>query len=140
MAGDESMVEWRWIESRVILAAHAEQLAEHGGPDGVRDAGLLHSALARPLNLAAYGEPDVVALAAAYGFGLVRNHPFVDGNKRTGLVAIELFLALNGFELSADDASCVMTILDLASGALDEAGLGEWIRVHLEPLVGQPEP
>jgi len=113
------------------MAAHAEQLAEHGGAEGVRDIGLFESALARPQNLAAYEEPDVADLAAAYGFGLVRNHPFVDGNKRTGLVAIELFLVLHGFELEVDDASCVLTILALASGELSEAELAGWIRHHL---------
>lgn len=125
---------WRWIEPRVVTTAHAEQLAEHGGAHGLRDQGLLESALARPQNLAAYGKPDVAELAAAYGFGLVRNHPFVDGNKRTGLVLIELFLALNGYGLGADDASCVLTILALASGTMDEPTLADWIRSHLEPL------
>ena len=124
--------EWRWVERRVVIATHAEQLAEHGGADGIRDAGLLESALARPRNLAAYGEPDVAALAASYAFGLVRNHPFVDGNKRSGLIALELFLELNGFELVADDAACVMTILSLAAGRLDEGGLAEWIRSNME--------
>lgn len=127
----EPALDWVWIEPRVVTAAHAEQLAEHGGADGVRDAGLLESALARPKNLAAYGEPDVAALAAAYGFGLVRNHPFVDGNKRTGMIALELFLELNGFELTADDADCVMTVLGLAAGTIDEAALAGWIRRNM---------
>jgi death-on-curing protein len=126
--------EWAWINPRVISAAHAEQLAEHGGAEGVRDQGLLESALARPMNLAAYGEPDVAALAAAYGFGIVRNHPYVDGNKRTGLVALELFLNLNGYELFADDAECVLTILALAAGSLEEAQLAEWVRANMRAL------
>lgn len=125
---------WVWVEPRVIIAVHAEQLAEHGGGEGLRDAGLLESALARPMNLAAYDEPDVAALAAAYGFGIVRNHPFVDGNKRTGLIALELFLALNGYGLVADDTECVLTILALAAGTLDEAGLADWIRARLRLL------
>lgn len=122
---------WHWLEPRVLLAAHAEQLAEHGGSDGVRDMGLFESALARAQNLDAYGEPDAADLAAAYGFGIVRNHPFVDGNKRTGLVALELFLALHGFELTASDEACVLTILSLASGDLEEAALAAWIREHM---------
>ncbi len=125
---------WRWIDANVLMAAHAEQLAEHGGAEGVRDIGLFESAMARPQNLAAYEEPDVADIAAAYGFGLVRNHPFVDGNKRTGLVAIELCLVLNGFELEVDDASCVLTILALAAGELSEAQLAAWIRQHVVPL------
>ncbi len=125
---------WQWLDQRVVLAAHAEQLAEHGGSDGVRDLGLLESALARPMNLEAYGEPDVADLAAAYGFGIVRNHPFVDGNKRTGLVALELFLVLNGHDIDATDEACVLTILSLAAGELDETKLAAWIREHLVEL------
>jgi death-on-curing protein len=112
----------------VILAVHEEQLAEHGGAAGVRDEGLFHSALARPQHLASYGNPDVFDLAAAYGFGLARNHPFVDGNKRTAFVAVELFLVMNGHELQASDADCVMTMLALAAGELDEASFAAWLR------------
>ena len=122
------MRKWVWIERLVVLAAHDEQLAEHGGNPGIRDAGLLESALARPLNLAAYGKPDVCDLAAAYAFGLAKNHPFIDGNKRTAFVALELFLALNGRELTADDAQCVVTMLAVAAGTLNEAMLADWIR------------
>lgn len=122
-----------WIEQSIIIAVHDEQLTEHGGRPGLRDAGLLESALARPRQLAAYGDPDLAQLAAAYGFGLAKNHPFVDGNKRTAFVAIELCLAVNGSELVADDAECVMTMLSIASGALDEAGLAQWIRAHSKP-------
>jgi len=123
--------DWVWILRRVIIAAHGEQLAEHGGAGGIRDAGLLESALARAQNLAAYGDPDVAALAAAYGFGIVRNHPFVDGNKRAALIATELFLVLNGYELVAGDANCVLTVLALAAGELDEAEFAGWLRTHL---------
>ena len=117
----------------VVIAAHHEQLAEHGGAAGTRDAGLLESALARAENLAAYGDPDVASLAAAYGFGVVRNHPFVDGNKRAALIATELFLALNGFDLVVDDAECVLVILALAAGELKEAEFAAWLRGHIEP-------
>ena len=95
---------WVWIEPAVIRAVHEEQLAEHGGGLGTREMGLLESALARPMHLAAYGAPDVAALAAAYGYGIAKNHPFIDGNKRTAFVAVELFLMLNGWELTATDA------------------------------------
>ena len=122
---------WVWIDPAVILAVHEEQLAEHGGGAGLRDAGLLDSALARPVNLAAYGDPDVAELAAAYGFGLARNHPFVDGNKRTAFVAVELFLAINGWALAATDADCVLTMLALAAGDLDEPGFADWLRDHI---------
>ncbi len=121
---------WVWIELSVILAVHEEQLAEHGGAGGIRDAGLLDSALAKPCNLASYGNPDAADLAAAYGLGLAKNHPFIDGNKRTAFVALELFLALNGWELTADDAGCVLTMLAMASGELNEAGLAAWVRKH----------
>ncbi len=122
------MRKWVWIERSVILAAHEEQLADHGGSPGIRDAGLLDSALARPLNRAAYGKPDAAELAAAYAFGLAANHPFVDGNKRTAFVAMELFLALNGHELVADDAGCVMTMLAVAAGTMKEADFAERVR------------
>ena len=122
------MRKWVWIERSVILAAHEEQLADHGGSPGIRDAGLLDSALARPLNRAAYGKPDAAELAAAYAFGLAANHPFVDGNKRIAFVAMELFLALNGHELVADDAGCVMTMLAMAAGTMKEADFAEWVR------------
>ena len=122
------MSDWIWLDIAVIYAVHDEQLAEHGGSAGVRDAGLLESALAKPQNLAAYGHPDVIALAASYGFGIARNHPFIDGNKRTAFVAVELFLDLNGYELTATDADCVLTMLALAAGEIDEAAFADWIR------------
>lgn len=116
-----------WLRLEAILAAHDDQLAEHGGGVGVRDQGLLQSALARPLNLLVYGEPSRPRLAAAYAFGIARNHPFVDGNKRTAMVAAELFLALNGFDLTADDVEVVATFLALAAGEIAEEELAAWI-------------
>ena len=116
-----------WLRLEAILAAHDDQLAEHGGGVGVRDQGLLESALARPLNLHAYGEPSLPKLAAAYAFGIARNHPFVDGNKRTALVAAELFLGLNGMDLTATDVECVEVFLSLAAGELGEDQLAAWI-------------
>ena len=127
------MSDWIWLDIAVVYAVHDEQLAEHGGSAGVRDAGLLESALAKPQNLAAYGHPDVIALAASYGFGIARNHPFIDGNKRTAFVAVELFLDLNGYELTATDADCVLTMLALAAGEIDEAAFTNWIRSNSQP-------
>ena len=125
------MNQWTWIEESVVWAVHEAQLAEHGGSAGVRDPGLLASALARPLNLAAYdGEADAAGLAAAYGFGIARNHPFIDGNKRTALVCAELFLALNGYQLQAEDANCVSTMLALAAGDSPEAEFAAWLRTN----------
>jgi len=126
-------ITWIWLNAQVMLAVHEEQLAEHGGGSGVRDQGLFESALSRPLNLATYGEPDVAALAAAYGFGLARNHPFVDGNKRTAFVAVELFLALNGWRLAATDAQCLLTMLALAAGDISEDEFAQWLRAHIQP-------
>ena len=123
---------WAWIDPTVILAVHEEQLAEHGGAAGVRDAGLLESALSRPRNLAHYGAPEVCELAASYAFALAKNHPFIDGNKRTAFVATELFLLLNGWRLTAPDADCVMVMLSLAAGEIDEAPFAQWLREHLE--------
>ena len=124
---------WIWIAPKVLLAVHEEQLAEHGGAAGTRDLGLFESALARPQNLALYGSPDVAELAASYGCGMARNHPFIDGNKRTAFVAVELFLLLNGQELMAEDGDCVLTMLAVASGTLDEAGFAAWLRAHIAP-------
>jgi death-on-curing protein len=122
-----------WLTRDVVLAIHEEQLAEHGGGEGVRDLGLMESALARPQNLAAYGEPDIPALAAALGFGLARNHPFVDGNKRTAYVAVETFLVLNGLDLVAGDAECVVVMLDLAAGELPEEEFANWLQDNTRP-------
>jgi death-on-curing protein len=126
------MRHWTWLQRDVVVAIHEAQLAEHGGGSGVRDAGLLESALSRPENLAAYGKPDVADLAAAYGYGISRNHAFIDGNKRTAFVAVELFLELNGFGLAADDAACVMIMLAVASGEIPEAEFAAWIRTHAD--------
>ena len=126
------MKKWIWIDSRAIIAIHDEQLAEHGGAAGTRDQGLLASALSRPINLAAYEKPDAAALAASYAVGLAKNHPFVDGNKRTAFVALELFLALSGFELDANDVDCILTTLAVASGEMDEPMLSEWIRGNMK--------
>lgn len=123
---------WIWLEAAVLRAVHEEQLAEHGGAAGIRDEGLFESALARPQHLAAYGEPDLCDLAAAYGFGLARNHPFIDGNKRTAFVAVELFLLVNGQELMASDESCVLTMLAVAAGQMDEAAFAAWLREHVQ--------
>jgi len=121
---------WIWIATEVAIAAHGEQLAEHGGPPGVRDAGALDSAMERPRNLALYGEPDIAALAAAYGFGIARNHPFVDGNKRTAAVVMETFLMLNCAALKASDAELVVAIQALSGGELGEDELADWLRQH----------
>jgi death on curing protein len=123
---------WKWIDRAVINAIHEAQLAEHGGIVGTRDAGLLESALGRPENLAAYGKPDVAALAAAYGYGISRNHPYLDGNKRTAFVAVELFLALNGHELMANDVDCVLTMLKVAAGKITEEAFAEWVRKNIK--------
>ena len=125
------MAEPVWIVRDVVLAVHDEQLSEHGGQSGVRDLGLFESALARPRNQYAYGETSIARLAASYTFGLSRNHPFLDGNKRTSLVVAELFLALNGLELAASDAECVATFLALAAGDLTEEELAGWIGSHV---------
>ncbi len=122
---------WVWLDPAVLDAVHAEQLAEHGGLAGVRDPNGLASALARPQQLAAYGQPDVADLAAAYGYGLARNHPFIDGNKRTAFVAVELFLMLNGHELTASDTACVLTMLSVATGEMAESAFADWVRAHI---------
>lgn len=125
---------WVWLSRDALLAAHDEQLAEHGGAAGIRDLNLFESALAWPQNLAAYEQPDAARLAASYAFGIAKNHPFIDGNKRTALVALEAFLVLSGFSLDASDADCVVAILRLAEGELDETALADWVRKHAQPL------
>lgn len=122
---------WSWVKKDVALAAHREQLAEHGGGDGVRDPAMLESAMMRPQNLAAYGEPDLAALAASYAFGIARTHPFVDGNKRTAAVVAETFVLLNGHVLTANNGELAVTILALAAGELSEDDLAQWFREHL---------
>ena len=127
---NKSVQDWIWITSAVAIAAHAEQVAEHGGDDGIRDEGLLDSAIARPVNLAGYGEPDVADLAAAYAFGIAQNHPFVDGNKRTAAVVSETFLMLNGRQLTATDAELVVAFIALAEGELSEPEMADWFHQH----------
>jgi death-on-curing protein len=122
-----------WIENTLALAIHDRQLAEHGGNPGVRDKGLLESALGRPQQLYAYGEPapDLADLAASLAFGLARNHPFIDGNKRTAAVACEVFVMLNGAKLDAGDVELYPLYLGLAEGSLPEAEFAAWLRAHL---------
>lgn len=119
---------WRWVSHRAALTAHAEQIAEHGGGAGIRDMGVFESAMARPQQLEAYGERDAAALAAAYAFGLARNHPFVDGNKRTANVVSLLFLLKNGWRVQADDADMTVAFIALAAGELSEDELADWFR------------
>ena len=126
--------DYKWILESVVHAIHDEQLAEHGGLQGVRNLSLLQSALGRPQNLAAYGTPDIAALAASYGYGMSRNHPFNDGNKRTAFVVAELFLMLNGYELKADDGACVLTMLDVASGDISEEAFAFWIKDNIRKV------
>ena len=119
-----------WLSRDPNPAVHDEQLKEHGGATGLRDAGLLESALARPLNHAGYGEPDLAELAGLYALGIVRNHPFVDGNKRTAYVALEAFLALNGARFRASDADAVVMMLRMAAHDVDDEEFTAWVRLH----------
>lgn len=119
---------FRFLTADIALAVHERQLAEHGGLSGVKDAGLLESAMARPLNKAAYGEEDPFAMAAAYGFGVARNHPFADGNKRTAWVMTRLFLKLNRIEIAFDKMDAIQIMLALAAGQLEEDGFAAWLR------------
>jgi death-on-curing protein len=121
-----------WLEKQALLMLHSESLAEHGGLSGLRDEGLLDSALARPQNLKAYApDADIAALAAAYGVGLARNHPFADGNKRAAFLAVGLFLALNGWRLVAAPVEATQIMLGVASGELEEDAFAAWIRDHV---------
>ena len=122
------MTAWRWVALEVVYAVHDRQLSEHGGGQGIRDQGAIESALARPQNLGAYAEPDAAALAAAYAFGLARNHGFVDGNKRTAWIVARLFLADNGVHLRYDKADAVRTVEALAAGRIGEETLAAWFR------------
>ncbi len=119
-----------WLDRLVIEAIHAEQLERHGGGTGIRDPGLLESALARPLNRAGYGEPDIAELAAVYALGIAKNHPFVDGNKRTAYVALETFIILNGVTFPVSDAEAVVAMIDMASGAMTDDEFITWVREH----------
>jgi death-on-curing protein len=117
-----------WLESRLIVDIHAEQLALFGGPSGIRDPGLLESALARPLSKWAKGETDLPALAAAYAYGLAKNHPFVDGNKRIAFLAMMIFLRLNGIPFQPQPLLATAIMIEVAAGAVREDGLARWIR------------
>ena len=122
-----------WLGRKIVLAIHETQLARHGGANGVRDDGLLDSALARPLNLASYGEPETAELAAMYALGIARNHPFIDGNKRTAFGTMVLFLSQNGLELEAPDAEAVVVMLSVASGDMSDQEFTAWVRDHALP-------
>lgn len=122
---------WRWVALPVILAIHDRQIAEHGGASGIRDSGVVESALARPMNLAAYGNPDAAELAAAYAFGLARNHGFVDGNKRTAWVTARVFLADNGRNLEFDPFDAIRIVEGVAGGGTSESELADWFRSRL---------
>lgn len=127
-------VAYKWIMESVVHAVHDQQIAEHGGLQGVRDITLLQSALARPLNLVSYTNADIAQLAAAYAYGIARNHPFNDGNKRTAFVVLELFLMLNGYDLVADDGACVLMMLDVAAGEITEEAFAAWIRDNIKAV------
>jgi death-on-curing protein len=122
------VTEPEWLDTDIVLDIHAEQLAVFGGGDGMRDVGLLESALARPLNKFAYGETDLAALAAAYAFGVARNHPFVDGNKRAAFGSMIVSLGLNGIDLDVPPEDATAIILEVAAGEIDEDGLARWLR------------
>ena len=122
------MTEPEWLNIEIMLDVHAEQLALFGGADGVRDPGLLESALARPINKFAYGETDLASLAAAYAFGIARNHPFVDGNKRAAFASLIVFLGLNGIDFAPRPEAATAIMLSLAASELGEEGIGRWIR------------
>ncbi len=123
-----------WLTNELVLAIHRRQIAEHGGTDGVRDLGLLDSALARPKNVEAYeSDADLARLASSYAYGIVKNHPFLDGNKRTGYVVMETFIVLNGSQLTSDFADKYATFIALASGDLTEEELTDWLRERISP-------
>lgn len=127
------MTEWVWLHADIAEAVHDEQLVEHGGGTGTRDRGALMSALARAQNLAGYGTPDAADLAAAYAYGIAKNHPFVDGNKRTAWVIARLFLAANGVQLVFRDAEAVIAMLELAASELNETQFAGWLRERISP-------
>lgn len=129
-----------WLDRTALLLLQEESLADFGGGSGLRDEGLLDSALAHPLQLVAYGAPDLADLAASYAFGLAKNHPFVDGNKRTAFMALVLFLDLNGVRLSAAPADATVVMLELAAGKRAEAELSRWVRAHAASWAGEGLP
>jgi death-on-curing protein len=120
----------QWIDLSVVLAIHEQQIAEHGGSLGIRDLGMIESALGRPQNLLLYNDPDIFDLAAAYGYGLAQNHGFIDGNKRTAYVVTRLFLILNGYDISASALEKVITFSKVGQGEIDQAALASWLRLH----------
>lgn len=122
------MQHWRWVDKQLLILLHDESLVTHGGASGVRDEGLLDSALSRAPNLALYGNPDFADLAAAYGLGLAKNHAFVDGNKRVAFLSVGLFLGINGYKLNANQVDATLTMLAVAAGDTDEAIFASWIR------------
>lgn len=128
---------WRWVSKQALILLHDESLATHGGREGLRDEGLLESALMRPRNLVAYADPattpDAAALAACYGVGLAKNHPFVDGNKRAAFLAVGMFLYLNGLRLQASQADATLTMLAAAAGEIPEDAFAAWLRQHTRP-------
>ena len=128
------MSEPLWLSKAFILAVHDMLLSEHGGRSGIRDDGLLESALSKPLNLFGYGKPTLFHLAASYAFGIIKNHPFVDGNKRTGFVAGATFLDSNGLELTASEAEATVTTLGLAAGEVTQADYAEWLKANSKPI------
>jgi death-on-curing protein len=128
------MINYKWLSREAVEIIHSEQLAEHGGLPGIKDENALEAALARPLNKAAYGENDLFALASAYLYGLVRNHPFSDGNKRTGYLAAFTFLYINGYLIDADDGTIVIFVLGVASAEIDEEGATRFLRDASLPL------
>jgi death-on-curing protein len=124
------MQQWRWIDRQLLIILHDESLVLHGGASGIRDEGLLDSALNRAKNLALYGQPDYADLATAYVFGLSSNHAFVDGNKRVAFLALGLFLGLNGYKLTASQVDATLTMMSVAKGEIQESEFGQWIRAH----------
>ena len=127
------MSQWKWVNRQVLLLLHDESLAEHGGGSGLRDEGLLDSVLARPLNLAMYKSPEVSAVAASYGVGLARKHPFVDGNKHAAFLAVGLFLVGNGYRLRATQVDATLTMLGVDAGDISEADFAIWLSGHIQP-------
>lgn len=128
------MTEYNWLRQDVVIAIHERVLADYGGQSGIRDPGLLESALARPRQLLAYGQPDFASLAAAYAAGIIRNHPFVDGNKRVGFMAAYVFLTCNGHNLTATELATTLAVLDLAAGKITEPVFAQWLRENSMPI------
>jgi len=126
-------MKWQWVLKSVVIAFHEMQVMQHGGASGIRDEGLLDSALSRPENLAAYGDPDTFDLAASYAYGIAKNHPFIDGNKRAAFITAVVFLEVNGFTLQASEVDAVLKVLALAAGEMPERDFAAWLRAHSKP-------